>query len=116
MSIDIEANARDYQRAWMKWRSVWTTVYYAAGILAAGLATATEAYTKADADKAMGLAIASAIVGFVATIADAGKRGRAFERAGRKMERAFADYDGANIQVLRDGIKAGLDELDASGA
>src|SRR5438128_2218534 len=34
-------------------------------------------------------------------IANAGKRDRAFERAARKIKRAFADFDGADEVIIR---------------
>ena len=109
--------AEKYQKSWMYWRSFWNIVYYVFGVASAGLAAAAGGLATSSSDVAMKLAVASAITTFAFTITGSGRRGRAFERASRKIERALVLYEtSADPKVLADAIVAGLDELDQSGA
>lgn len=109
--------AEEYKNKWMIWRTGLNCVYYVFGMSAAALAAAAAAYAKGGGNQPITLAIASAVAGFVVTLTNAGKRGRSFERAARKIERALVQYKTSEDEkILTDAAVAGLDELDASGA
>lgn len=113
--------AKRYRRDWFLWRNRWNGMYYIGGS-GVGITSAVTAGAAGRNNKwAVYWACAAAALAFIVTVTNAGKRGRAFERAARKVERALAPFHGSSESwpdesTLVAAINAGLDELDKSDA